>query len=276
MKTYYEILDVPPTADAETIKKAFRREIAKYHPDKVVHLGKEFQEMAAVRAAELTVAYKTLTDAAHRADYDAGLIDAGAMKPAAPPPPAAQPPVAAPESRPAPEAPAGPRTPPPPTGRPMFETERAGRDVILRRAMAIRVQTIVEQLYGATQKPTVRGFDLALVPVAPPRLFGSPPPRVLMKMVDTADARVVNEAWSSAAHARVHAGKSPVAVLLFAKHFAPAQEVQRAIAALHRQVKAADGPSEIAVVVIEAGTLKAHVPPEASDAIKKLVDALRA
>ena len=34
-------------APADEIKKAFRREIARYHPDKVQHLGQEFQEMAA-------------------------------------------------------------------------------------------------------------------------------------------------------------------------------------------------------------------------------------
>ena len=51
MKTHYELLGLTPTADADTIKKAFRREIARYHPDKVVHLGAEFQEMARSRAA---------------------------------------------------------------------------------------------------------------------------------------------------------------------------------------------------------------------------------
>ena len=66
-KTYYELLDVPPTASADEIKRAFRREIAKYHPDKVQHLGEEFQEIAATKAAELTRAYKTLTDSGARA-----------------------------------------------------------------------------------------------------------------------------------------------------------------------------------------------------------------
>ena len=59
MKTHYEILGLESSADADAIKKAFRREIARYHPDKVIHLGAEFQEMAATRAAELTVAGDT-------------------------------------------------------------------------------------------------------------------------------------------------------------------------------------------------------------------------
>ena len=54
MKTYYELLSVAPGVSADEIKSAFRREIARYHPDKVQHLGTEFQEIAAVRASELT------------------------------------------------------------------------------------------------------------------------------------------------------------------------------------------------------------------------------
>ena len=49
---------------ADEIKKAFRAQIARYHPDKVQHLGQEFQEMAARRAAELTEAYRILSDEA--------------------------------------------------------------------------------------------------------------------------------------------------------------------------------------------------------------------
>src|SRR5881392_1374504 len=65
------MLEVAPDASGDEIKRAFRREIAKYHPDKVQHLGKEFQDIAAVKAAELTQAYKTLTDATLREEYDA-------------------------------------------------------------------------------------------------------------------------------------------------------------------------------------------------------------
>ena len=73
MKTYYDLLSIERGADADTIKKAFRREIARYHPDKVIHLGAEFQEMAATRAAALTVAYKQLGDPVLRAQYDASI-----------------------------------------------------------------------------------------------------------------------------------------------------------------------------------------------------------
>ena len=71
--TYYDTLGIAPTASADEIKRAFRREIARYHPDKVQHLGQEFQEIAADKAAGLTQAYKTLSDASARVDYDAQL-----------------------------------------------------------------------------------------------------------------------------------------------------------------------------------------------------------
>ncbi len=53
LTNYYDLLGVPPTASQEEVKRAFRQQIARYHPDKVQHLGKEFQAMAANRAADL-------------------------------------------------------------------------------------------------------------------------------------------------------------------------------------------------------------------------------
>jgi hypothetical protein len=76
MKTYYEMLEVAVTAPPDEIKRAFRREIAKCHPDKVQHLGEELQRIAAAKATELTHAYKTLSDGALRAAYDAQLSEA--------------------------------------------------------------------------------------------------------------------------------------------------------------------------------------------------------
>src|SRR6185436_2827495 len=105
----YELLGLESSADADAIKKAFRREIARYHPDKVIHLGAEFQEMAATRAAELTVAYKTLSDPALREEYDAS-IAAGQPPPYVPPAPRPEPRQEAP---PPPVEPDTPQPPPP-------------------------------------------------------------------------------------------------------------------------------------------------------------------
>ena len=103
MRTYYQLLGVGDSAPAEDIKRAFRREIARYHPDKVQHLGVEFQDIAAVRASELTEAYRVLMDPAARRAYDESLnLEGGAtdVPPAsesAPPPPAERPVSVSPE-----------------------------------------------------------------------------------------------------------------------------------------------------------------------------------
>lgn len=267
MKTHYELLGLEPSADADAIKKAFRREIARYHPDKVVHLGAEFQEMAAVRAAELTIAYKTLTDPALRAEYDATLSSAPLphVAPAAAAPPPAHEPAA--ESFQPPEE----DTPPAPTGnKARFASERADRDVILKRAIAGRVRGIVETLYGALETPKVRGFDLAMVPVAKPRFLGTAPPRVLVKIVDVADASAVTEAFGHASRARVHQGKSPVVVLLFARQIAPQHELSKANESNLRQRKGPDAPDEIAVVAVDIADWSCRLPPNCSTAVHKL------
>jgi hypothetical protein len=269
VKSHYELLGLEPSADADAIKKAFRREIARYHPDKVIHLGAEFQEMAALRAAELTIAYKTLTDAALRAEYDASL-DAGPP----PVPAAARPEAPAAEPEPVEPAAAEPdefeAPPAPPAGRGRFASEHADRDMILKRAIAGRVLGIVETLYGKLDTPAVRGFDAVLVPLAKPRFLGTPPPRVLVKVVDVVDGAAVTDAFNGAARSRVHLGKSPVVVLLFARKIAPQQELSRANEMNARQRKAPDGPEEVAVVVVDIADWTCRLPPNCSTAVHKL------
>jgi hypothetical protein len=275
VKTHYQLLGLEQDADPDAIKKAFRREIARYHPDKVIHLGAEFQEMAATRAAELTVAYKTLTDPALREEYD-GSIAAG-MPPAHTPQP---PPKPAPVSTPAEEASQPPslddirdEPPPAPTGsKGRFAAERANRDQILKRAIAERVLGIVEDLYGKLKTPPVRGFDLTMVPVAKPRFLGTPPPRVLVKVVDAADGPAITEAYNAASRAGVHSGKSPVVVLLFSRSIAPQHEVSKANEANARHAKTPDAPEEVAVVIVDASDWSCRLPPNCSPAVHKLTD----
>lgn len=268
MKTHYELLGLEPTADADAIKKAFRREIARYHPDKVIHLGVEFQEMAATRAAELTVAYKTLTDQALRAEYDASLA-------------AGLPPPHSPLPAPAPPAPAADAfrrptiediTPPPPGSKARFASERADRDVILRRAIAARVHSAVETLYGEVETPTVRDFDLVMVPLAKPRLLGTPPPRVFVKVVNFANGAAVTDTFNSAGRARLHAGKSPLVVLVFSRRIADQQELSKAWQATARQRRAPDGPAAVDVIVVDVADWSCRLPPNCSAAARKLAD----
>ncbi len=266
MKTYYEVLGLEPSADADAIKKAFRREIARYHPDKVIHLGAEFQEMAATRAAELTVAYKTLTDPALRGEYDAS-VAAGLPPPHVPSPPR---PAA---TEPTPVVPAPDEEPlRRKSGRTRFAAERADSDLILKRAIASRVIAIVESLYGKVETPAVRGFDLVMVPTAKPRFLGSAPPRVLLKVLETVDSGAMIEAYNIAARTRVHAGKSPVVVLLLSRNIAPQAEISQANDVNSRYRQAPGAPDEIAVVVVDTSDWSCRMPPNCSAAVRKLTD----
>ena len=63
-KDYYEVLEVPRTASADEIKKAYRRLARKYHPDVSKSAGTEN------RFKEVSEAYEVLGDAEKRKRYD--------------------------------------------------------------------------------------------------------------------------------------------------------------------------------------------------------------
>ena len=56
----YAILELDRNADFEAIRKAYHRQANRYHPDKVAHLGREFQELAKVKFQDVQWAYETL------------------------------------------------------------------------------------------------------------------------------------------------------------------------------------------------------------------------
>lgn len=60
-KSPYEILEIEPGASKDDIHKAYRTLANKYHPDKITHLGKEFQALAEEKFKEIQEAYDFLT-----------------------------------------------------------------------------------------------------------------------------------------------------------------------------------------------------------------------
>ncbi|HDM79106.1 MAG TPA: DUF1232 domain-containing protein [Deltaproteobacteria bacterium] len=59
-KDPYEILGVSRNATINEIKKAYHQKASKYHPDKVSHLGEEFQKLAEEKFKEINWAFETL------------------------------------------------------------------------------------------------------------------------------------------------------------------------------------------------------------------------
>ena len=200
MATYYDILGVAPTASVDEIKSAFRREIARYHPDKVQHLGQEFQEIAADKAAGLTQAYKTLSDESARVDYDAEL-ETGVVPPSpGRPEPASQteeaPARPEPTERPASEGASRPE-PKPSSGRgSMFSKDRAGASDLVRKAAVMRFRQAAHQAFGQCEEAPVQGFDVSCAPPKAGFFSRTIPPRILGWFVAQVDAAAVRESWA--------------------------------------------------------------------------------
>jgi DnaJ like chaperone protein len=62
----YKILEIEKTASDKDVKKAYRKMANKYHPDKVMHLGEEMQNLAEEK-------FKAVNDAYHQIKKDRGI-----------------------------------------------------------------------------------------------------------------------------------------------------------------------------------------------------------
>jgi hypothetical protein len=254
--SYYEVLGVEPSAPAEEIKRAFRREIAKYHPDKVQHLGPEFQEIAAVKTAELTQAYKTLSDDTLRADYDMQL---GQWAAAPPPYP----------SEPAGQAEGGERRaeggPPPADSDQGFRSQpaasyRVGTGELLRKAALQRFRHAVNQEFGQCEEPALAGFDVMCAPAKSGFLSRTVPPRLLGRVVDQVDAAAVQESWAMAMRLKKD-DQRDACIFIMGPVVALPAELGRAINEQRR--KPMPSGVKLVVVPVNTRTWAAHIPTDA-------------
>ena len=54
---WHQVLNIPPTADKEQIRRAYQTLMSQYHPDKVAALGEELKALSARKTQEINVAY---------------------------------------------------------------------------------------------------------------------------------------------------------------------------------------------------------------------------
>ncbi|MQF67631.1 J domain-containing protein [SAR202 cluster bacterium AD-802-F09_MRT_200m] len=98
-ETYYELLQVSPSADLEIITGAYRALIRRHHPDR------NPSPSAEATTKRLNEAWEVLSDPAKRAEYDRQFAAGSSSRPVPPP---------RPPNRPTQETPPPNRPPPPP------------------------------------------------------------------------------------------------------------------------------------------------------------------
>ncbi len=59
----YRVLEIPRSATDDEVRKAYRRMSMKHHPDKVAHLGPEFQKAATEKFQRVNAAYAAIKQA---------------------------------------------------------------------------------------------------------------------------------------------------------------------------------------------------------------------
>jgi hypothetical protein len=272
VKNYYELLSVDPSAPASEIKRAFRQEIARYHPDKVHHLGKEFQEIAAVRAAELTEAYRVLTNGELRAEYDRQL----SLAPASPSTgsfvdhqrPAAPPRKAAVEPSPSSDPSSVPRR------SSLFAEERNTKDEYVRKATLSRIRKIVKDELGSTSEVPVRGFDLVFARAVRSSLFGKRQivPNFFVRLVRDVNGAAIRETWAMARKVKgAEAGEACVALL---GPFSSAREVAEAVSVLKQRSSRSSGPGSLLLVPVDIRDWSAQIPEDAPKICKVILQKL--
>ena len=256
------MLSVARDASADDIKKAFRREIARYHPDKVQHLGQEFQEMAAGIAADLTEAYRILMDPKLRAAYDAELKEGMRAAPVPPPHPPASPTEAA-------------RSEPPPQPDPSFPSSppraTAGVDLV-RRAALSKIRSAIDDALGPSDTIAAPGFDLGIVTKPKRGLFRKADESVcvLVKFAPIVDADAIAAIWPGAS--RIAApGPGGCVVILLGPGMAPARELAAAVTEQRRKSR---GAAPV-VVPVDVRDWEALFPPETPAPVRSLIQRLK-
>jgi hypothetical protein len=264
------MLSVARNASADDIKKAFRREIARYHPDKVQHLGKEFQEMASGIAADLTEAYRILMDPALRTKYDEELGGSGPAPGHKPPPP-----------------PASDAAPPPPTGSssssgaaaseshtyvppPPRQSSTAGTDFV-KKASLSRLRAAVDEVIGAGDPIPAHGFDVAIASKPKRGLFKKADEkiRLLVRFVPLVDARAIEDVWTASIKAKTP--DATLCVLLIGPGLAPAKELATTISEQRRKTRQA-GP---VLVPVDVRDWEALFPPDTPAIVRALIQRLK-
>lgn len=231
--------------------------------------------MAAVRAAELTEAYRILTNAELRAEHDRQLRASpsapvtGAVeveRPAAPPHKVAAEP-------PRPHEPPRESSPPPQRSS-LFVEERNTKDEYVRKATLGRIRKIVKDELGSISEVPVRGFDLVFTTAARSRLFGKRQgaPNFFVRLVRDVNSAAIRETWAMAKKVRgTESGEACVALL---GPVSSVREVADAVSLLKQRSTRSTGSGSLLLVPVDIRDWSAQIPADAPKICKVILEKL--
>lgn len=241
-KSHFELLGVGPHAPLDEIKRGYRTQMARYHPDKLQHLGQEFVDLAVRRATELTQAYEAVRRQREHPELESTVQ---ATEPDVTDGQAVSPPAAS--------------------------TDGGFEDEFLRSAALTAFGEAVRAVVGPVESRRVAGFEVAFASEAKRGFFQSsvPPFLLLARLVPDVDARAVEEAWRVAARQPGDADRVR-ALFVMGPQLGPANELADAISAQRRRpIRAGAG---MFLVPVDLRTWRSLVPADAPAAIKAIID----
>jgi len=264
------MLGVAPTASADEIKRAFRREIAKCHSNKVQHLGPEFQAIAVAKAADLTAAHRTLNNESRRAEYDAQLSATSFARSVESPSPTSRADENVPSRLQARTAEAASSSRPTPQPRPSGpSSDRVGATDLVRKAAVMRFRAAANKEFPKGDEASLRGFDGAF---QPPKAGRTRLPRILGRFVDIVDPETVRVSWALAARKKTDEQRD-LCVFLMDPVLAPMGELGRAITELRRTMMSS---GMLTMMPVNTASWSTHVPNDAPLVARVLLSRLQA
>ena len=229
--------------------------------------------MAAERAAEITEAYRQLSDPEQRAAYD--------QQPAARRAPPPVPPVESSEATGPSERAAPAPEPAPPPGNPSpdpatgggFGSDRLVRDGFVGKASLDRLREVTATVLDDAEDVRTNGFDVACMTRGRRGLLRRDSPLMICgRFVPLVDAAAIRDAWTTAV--RLGRISRELCIFLVGNDLAPRRELSRVIAGLRERLSRVS-ETRIVIIPVDVHDWTGPVPADIPEAARRILDGLR-
>jgi hypothetical protein len=248
-KNYYDLLALDPLCSTEEIKHAFRQQIALSHPDKVSHLAREIQDLALMRTAELTEAYRILSNGQMRFAYDRQLEETAK---------AGVPAIANYKADKHEE----------PTG-------GIGRGDFINKSVLARLKSAIQEILPGMPEVPIGGFEASFANRRKWNILSNEKgcTQVLVRALPLVDSQAVEDGWGKALKA-VRDIDGDIYLFLAGVKLDGADKLSAAILDMQRRSRLQNG-TRILVVPLNVHSFSALIPNGAPEPLRAIIHALK-